>query len=319
MDKSKESVLINEVMGLVGDRAELQKSQSEGQLQWVQLSAPNYKTRPETWVLKAHIGTIGKLQHLTTPMSLEQDMSLIALARNVFENLIWLKLFNLDRYYGLVFYRQLLQQQLDSQAQAIEKVREEIELFKELDKEDAPDFDSIFDKVDENTSKEEKAAIISDHIKQAADKIDLKARSAFSIYADQAKTNGYGFQAHLIEQQAIPQHKGQIAVLTEHMEELLKAVPAGIAPQLQAEFQEKPIRWNWADRALKLGMNSEYKFLYAFTSRLLHSTPLSLVTPAALDLQERCLLLDYIYLTINEIYSEISSFVYPGKISVIKV
>ena len=319
MNKSKETGLISEILELVNGQADLLKAKLNGQLQWLQLSAPDYRIKPETWVLKAQLGTVEKLQHLMTQSGLEQELSLIALARNIFENIIWLKLFNEDKYYGLVFYRQLLRQQLDSQLQVIEKAREEIELFKELALEDAPDFDSLLPLIDENTTEEEKALLVSDFVREHSEKIDLKARSAFSIYADQAKYNGYNYQAHIIESNAIPHHQERINTLNDHMDELLRSIPVDISPLLKAEFLEKTPRWVWKDHALKLGMKSQYRFLYALTSRLLHSTPMSLATPAELSSQEKCLLLDYLYLSTQGLYEEIQKFEYVGKMNAIKI
>ncbi|GLH39105.1 hypothetical protein [Pseudomonas moraviensis] len=317
MSEHREALLAGELLALVNDQAELTKAKLNGQLQWIQLSGPDHKIKPETWVLKAQLGTIEKFQQIIKLVGLEQDVFVIAIARNAFENLIWLKLFNQDKYYGLVFYRQLLQQQLDSQMQAIAKAREEVELFKQLESEDEPDFDSIVDLVDENTTRDERLAIISNCVKACAEKIDLKARSAFSIYAQQAKRNGYAYQAHLIESDAIPHHEARIKILNEHMAELLRSMPADINPLIEPEFLEKAPRWNWADRASKLGMASQYKFLYAFTSRLLHATPLSLVTPAELSSQEKCLLLDYLCLSVKASYEEISKFKYAGQVNVV--
>ena len=317
MSEHRETLLAKELLSLVNDQAELTKAKLNGQLQWLQFSGPDHKTKPETWVLKAQLGTIEKFQKIITLAGLEQDISVIAIARNAFENLIWLKLFNQDKYYGLVFYRQLLQQQLDSQMQAISKAREEIQLFKQLESEDEPDFDSIADLVDENTTKDERDAIISNHIKSSAERVDLKARSAFSIYAQQAKHNGYSYQAHLIENDAIPHHETRIKTLNDHMSELFRSTPLDINPLLEPEFLEKAPRWNWADRASKLGMASQYRFLYAFTSRLLHTTPMSLVTPTELSSQEKCLLLDYLCISIKAAYEEISKFKYANQVNVV--
>ena len=316
---SKEAGLISEILGLANDPADLLKAKLNGQLHWIQFTATDYSVKPETWVLKAQLGTIEKLQHLMTQSGLEQDLSLIALARNVFENLIWLKLFNEDKNYGLIFYRHLLKQQLDSQLQAINKAQEEIELFKGLALEDVLDFDLLLPLIDDNTTAEEKALLVSVFIREHSEKIDLKARSAFSIYADQAKFNGYADQAHLIESQIIPHHQERINTLNDHMDELLRSIPMDINPKLKAECFKKKPQWNWRSHASKLRMDSQYDFLYTLTSRLLHSTPMSLITPTELSSQEKCLLLDYLHLSIKGLHEEIQKFDYSGKINTLKI
>lgn len=319
MTNTREKILAAELASSINNHSELAKAKLHGQLKWLQLTDTDHATRPETWILKAHSGTIEKFEKLITPLGLEQDVALIALARNIFENLIWLKLFNQDKHYGLVFYRQLLQQQLDSQKQAITKALEEIKLFKELALEDKPNLNSIAHLVNENTTRQEKIKILSDHVNACAEKVDLKARSSFSVYAQQAKYHGYAYQAHMIEKDAIPLHEERIKTLNEFMSNLLSHKPVDLNPLLKHEFQEKAPRWNWADRASKLGMTSQYTFLYAFTSRLLHATPMSLITPAELSSQERCLLLDYLCLSVQASYEEIDRFKYAGQVNVISI
>lgn len=318
LNESKQAGLISEILGLVNDPADLLKAKLSGQLHWIKSSATDYRVKPETWVLKAQLGTVEKLQHLMTQSGLEQDLSLIALARNIFENLIWLKLFNEDKNYGLIFYRHLLQQQLDSQLQVIEKAREEIDLFKRLAIEDVLDFDLLLPLIDVSTTEEEKALLVSDFIREHSERIDLKARSVFSIYADQAKCNGYAYQAHLIESQVIPHHQEHINTINDHMDELLSSMPMDISPTLKAELFKKNPHWNWRCHASSLGMESQYKFLYALTSRLLHSTSMSLATPAELSPQEKFLLLDYLCLSIKGLCEEIQKFEYVGKMNTIR-
>lgn len=55
------------------------------------------------------------------------------------------------------------------------------------------------------TSKENLVSDIGTSIRQAMNSVDAEARRRFSLFLDDAKTNGYGFQAYLVEKKAIPQ------------------------------------------------------------------------------------------------------------------
>ena len=34
-------------------------------------------------------------------------------------------------------------------------------------------------------------------------------------------------------------------------------------------------KWNWRERAIQIGMEEEYEFIYMYTSQLMHATPVS--------------------------------------------
>ncbi len=316
MSRSRADVLGQELKALIEAQSMVRLAKLKGQIEWIARTNTNHLTTAETWVLRAQLGTVEKYKELYAISGLQDGVALVALARNAFENLIWLKLFNQDRHYGLVFYKQLLKQQLDSQEQAITKAHEEISLFKELEKEDTPNFDPVMHLLTKKEHPEEDALAIREHLQSQQDLVDAKARAAFSVYAEQARENGYGFQAHIIESKAIPQHLEHIETLNRHMDDLRRAIPTDLTPSMQRELGDKA-RWKWAEQATRVGMESHYKFLYSFTSRLLHATPMSLITPKNLDEAESCLLLDYLCLAVKTSYEEIEKFTYPGQINIV--
>ncbi|QDZ29567.1 hypothetical protein [Noviherbaspirillum sp. UKPF54] len=318
MSQTRADALRQELEDLIANKSSTVLPLLRGQINWIAKTRSNHSFLPETWVLRAQEGTIEKFDTILAESHLQGAVELIALSRNIFENLIWLKLFNKDRHYGLVFYQQLLEQQLDSQKQAIEKANEEIALFNALKDEESPDFDAIKHLISKNEPSEEDGRAIRDYIKAHEAAVDAKVRATFSLYGEQAKTNGFAFQAHLIETKAIPHHRERIETLQRHLHELKASMPTDLPAAMQRELDE-PVRWNWADRATSVGMQSHYKFLYKYTSRLLHSTPMNLITPKELDDAETCTLLDYLCVAVNEAYAEIERFTYPNKRNVIFV
>lgn len=305
--------LRKEIHETIDSKNELALAKVRGQLQWLSLTDKAHQNSEITWILKAQEGTLEKFQYVYSASKLEGDTELVALARNLFENIIWLKLFNKDHGYGLVFYYQLLSEQLKSQEQVIEKARGEIALFEELAEEDKIDlgpYSHLMSKADASETEIKKAR---EYLSNRSAAVDSKARNSFSIYAAYAKHNGYSYQAYLIKTKVIPHHEERISVLRKHLDDLKESHSEAELSKLKELGVSA--RWNWCDKAKSVGMADHYYFLYAFTSRSLHCTAMNIITPKALDDSERHLLLDYIFITSNNCYEEIEASDYPGKVN----
>lgn len=305
--------LRKEIHENIDSKNELVLAKVRGQLFWLSRTENIYQNSEITWAHKAQEGTLEKFRDIYRTSKLESDTELVALARNIFENIIWLKLFNKDRFYALIFYYQLLNEQLKSQEQVIEKIRGEVDLFKELEKEDTFDLGPYSDLMHKTSASEEELQQARDYLYSRGAMVDSKARNSFSIYAKSAKDNGYSYQAHLIETNIIPHHEQRISVLRKHLDDLKKSHSEADLSKLKALGVNA--HWNWFDKAKSVGMADHYYFLYAFTSRSLHSSAMNIITPKALDDSERHLLLDYIFITSNNCYGEIEKFDYPGKVN----
>ena len=60
--------------------------------------------------------------------------------------------------------------------------------------------------------------------------------------------------------------------------------------------------WRWKEQAAIVGMSDQFEFIYSFTSRLLHATPVSLTTnQKLLEPDEMHIFLEYIYVSILDI------------------
>lgn len=296
----------------IDSKNDLALAKVRGQLHWLSHTDKTYQNSKITWALKAQEGTLEKFRDIYNASKLDGDTELVALARNLFENIIWLRLFNKDHGYGLVFCHQLINEQLKSQEQVIEKARGEITLFEELAEEDKPDLGPYSHLRDYSSASEEEIKKVREYLSNQSAMVDFKARSSFSIYAASAKYNGYSYQAHLIATKVIPHHEERISVLRKHLDDLKRSHSETDLSKLEELGATK--RWNWFDKAKSVGMAEHYHFLYAFTSRLLHCTAMNIITPKALDNSERHLLLDYIFITSNNCYDEIEKFNYAEKV-----
>lgn len=307
LNKVRKEIHVN-----IDSKNDLALAKVRGQLHWLSHTDKTYQNSKITWALKAQEGTLEKFRDIYNASKLDGDTELVALARNLFENIIWLRLFNKDHGYGLVFCHQLINEQLKSQEQVIEKARGEITLFEELAEEDKPDLGPYSHLRDYSSASEEEIKKVREYLSNQSAMVDFKARSSFSIYAASAKYNGYSYQAHLIATKVIPHHEERISVLRKHLDDLKRSNSETDLSKLEELGATK--RWNWFDKAKSVGMAEHYHFLYAFTSRLLHCTAMNIITPKALDNSERHLLLDYIFITSNNCYDEIEKFNYAEKV-----
>jgi hypothetical protein len=121
--------------------------------------------------------------------------------------------------------------------------------------------------------------------------IDGQARRSFSLYAKQAKTNGFGFQAHLLRTQGISELEDQILTVSAERNDFDERCRPEVLKLAQS-------RWDWSKRASEVNMQNQYEFLYRYTSRLLHATAGSVFTDQKnLELAEILVFLDYVYVT----------------------
>ena len=126
-------------------------------------------------------------------------------------------------------------------------------------------------------------------------RVDAEASRRFSLYADDARTNGYGFQAYFVETKAIPQAERAILDIEKEIKEFCSRVPKEVQNLAKG-------RWQWRQMADKVGLVHEHDYIYSYASKLLHATPASLTTDQKnLELPEICVFLRYIYAKILEI------------------
>ena len=224
-----------------------------------------------------------------------ETVGVISVARYIFELSLWLRLLDLDSRYGLVYYEQLIDTQLRYWKDYRSQLNREISLLNQFSEEESS---LLNDKMAElnlisDEHKMQLAAISTPRI--VAELIDRKAARQFSIYAEQAKINGYGFQAYMVKQQALPEVEGSIASLEQEKTTFNATISEDILGLI-------PSRWNWRQMAEKVNLTEEYDFIYTFSSKLLHATPASITTNQKnLELEELLVFLKYIDVKIRDL------------------
>lgn len=262
------------------------------------------------WINLAHRGTLGKIPDMLPAPGPHGTMELLATARNVFENQVWIRLMAKETGFGLVFYAHLLGGQIQHCKSYIDKLTDDASLF------------DIASELDESSTSEAVAAfkdmarqdavgknVMYDLLHSRTDMLDEMMRGEFALYSDDAVTRGYTLQAFMMRDKEIPRFQAQLAIIESHQTALRAALPSLLSPTLQTIAMAK---WNWAERAKDVSMEKHYRFIYSLTSRLLHSTPVNIITDKDLKDNERILVLNYIVVACRDIFKIVEEFTYPG-------
>lgn len=203
--------------------------------------------------------------------NLVETMGVIAVARYIFELSVWLYLFKLDPRYGLVYFNQLLDtQQRYFQAMRAQLAREVV-LLKSFSNREKESQEKALENIKGFSSSDTHKQALLSTLKSISDAIDAEASRRFSIYAKDAQTNGYGFQAYLVETKAIPQVEQALAEIALERNRFDTTVPQDVKDLI-------PRRWQWRQIAEIVGLTDEYDYIYSFASKLLHATPASITT-----------------------------------------
>jgi hypothetical protein len=199
-----------------------------------------------------------------------ETLGVLALTRYIFELLVWFRVLAQNPEQAFEFYWQIIEKQIAHIEGNRVKLRNEIAYFKELDKRDGIPNDVLISLDQDPVTVSARDMVNRMHAN--ANMIDQEARRSFSLYAEDAKTNGYAYQAFLMESKGLP-------ILDKELDKLLAEMPKFQAQvgHLRLDAVIKPNgkrqRWNWQERAKSVGMSKQYEYIYGYTSRLLHATP----------------------------------------------
>jgi len=254
------------------------------------------KSSQDSWCLSVMGDCLVRLRLFTEQnFNFIETMSVISVARYIFELSIWLKLFERDPRYGLVYYAQLIKTQYHYWGNYRKQLDREISLLKRFEQEEKEAISKSIFQIKQISDPEEQQQAAYNAPKAVSDFIDKQAARHFSIYAEQAKTNGYGLQAYLVKEKVIPEIEKSLADSDQEKAAFDSAVPADVK-NLIAD------NWKWNQMAHKVGLDDEYDFIYRFSSQLLHATPVSITTNQKnLELSELVVFLKYIHVKIIDI------------------
>lgn len=300
IEPEAEAVEVERVVGQIGSMRpridEALRSQS-GQLADFRREFPTTDRFSQAhWVFRSRIDSLRKLKAILPPGPIRLDtMGVLALTRYVFEMTVWLKLISKDQRYGLTFYRQLIANQRQHLETTRAQYLREIEFLRGVERKEN---NALKQKMEElflmpkDRDRSEAAKRLGTSVMGDIDRI---ADRSFSIYAADAKVNGYGFQAYRVETEGIP----KVEELLRQVDEEEKLFLERLSPELH-DFTEKDRKWS--RKAIVAGMKNDYDYIYSYTSRLLHAEPASISTNQQnLEPKEMLVFLRYVRVCIIDI------------------
>jgi hypothetical protein len=215
-----------------------------------------------------------------------ETLGLLAVTRYVFELSIWLRLLKSDTRFGMVYYRELLETQLRYFKDTAVHYGREIDLLRDFEQKQSTAI---------SRARIGDPRPLGASVGRIMDEIDAAASRQFSVFADEAKTRGYGFQAHLVESKFLPEVQKAITEAEAEIEELRRRTPPEVSQLAKGT-------WRWRQMAEKAGLANEHDYIYSYASKLLHATPASVTTDNKnLEAAETCLFLRYVYAKLLEI------------------
>lgn len=299
--ESKLQKLLSEIVELHPALSEQQTKFREEIVRFEKLiSDTALRTSGEYWRLVAYADAVIRLRlMLEQNFKFVETMGILAVTRYIFEMLVWLRVLSLDSRYGLTYCLQLMEKQIRYHEDLTAKMERDVALLKQLGEEEGKRFQALakenLGSIDESSTDK-----IAKLIKEIESESDRKARRNFCLHADQAKTNGHTFQAFLVENQLLPKLQARLDQLRREHSQLLANIPD--RPPVGKGWERQEKAWKWKDKAAIVGMSEQFEFIYSFTSRLLHATPVSLTTnQKLLEPDEMCMFLEYIYVSILDV------------------
>ncbi|TFB25516.1 hypothetical protein E3U32_10170 [Lelliottia nimipressuralis] len=261
------------------------------------------KSNCDDWCNSVYGDSLIKLRLITdNNFIVIETLSLVSTTRYILELSIWLNLFMQDSRYGLVYYDQLIKGNIQYWERFKNQMEREITFLKKTEKEEKQLLDKEIIALSSITDEKEMLEAASSLSTKVQNTIDSNAARYFSIHAEQAKHNGYGFQASLVERNQLTSITKNISELQQNQLEFNSSIP----PQIKSLI---PKKWNWFEMAKSVNMEDEYDFIYSFTSKLLHATPMSITTNQKnLESQEIIIFLKYIDVKIRDIIELSNSY-----------
>lgn len=237
-----------------------------------------------------------------------ETFGLVSTTRYIFELSIRLTLVAHSAVYGLAYYGQLLKDKKSYWKNLKEQLDREITFLNSLE-EDENELQRIklieYSNIQDKKIKDKVGATF---VYDIVAEIDNKASRKFSIHAEQAKTNGYGFQAHLIEKNQLTIAISSLAEVESEYAHFCNSAPKDVLAKVK--------HWNWKDKAKKTNQMDEYNYIYSFTSSMLHANPANITTNHRfLSVDEMIIFLKYINVKIMDINELANSYIsnYPKE------
>lgn len=297
--ESKLYIKAEEIVSSIKRKQPLLETEAE-RLLLLDISKSKNKLDEHFWCVSATGEALKKLNIITLQnFNYIETMGLISVVRYIFEMSIWLKLFRLNSSYGHVYYQELLKTQTTYWTRSKQQLENEIAFLNSIGGEESNLIEKELVKLGTVKGKE-REKLQQNFSSRISTEIDALAARSFSLYSEQAAINGYGYQASMIGKKPLQ----ECSVALEQLEKEKIDFDSKLLNNISSISTK---RWNWKEKAILVGMEAEYDYIYMLTSILLHATPASISTDAQnITEQELVVFLRYIDVKLRDIL-EISS------------
>lgn len=245
---------------------------------------------------------------VTNNVRVLETLGVISLTRYVFELLVWLKTIRQTPLKALYFIMLSLKDGEAHTTQHIQHLKAEASFLETMAERDdpVPGMRALQEQHGQNLTAE--IVWAAEQARRTA--IDLDARRHFSVYAGDAKINGYSFQAHLIKTKAMPAAEADLAERLQTRADVVDRFGQDLISE-----SGSGTKWVWANSASAVGMQAEYDYIYRYTSRLLHATPTSFYTSSKnLELTEMRVFLEFVYVRLLDVLDVVAEIVDRAEI-----
>lgn len=171
-----------------------------------------------------------------------ETLALLSLARYMFELNVQLKQIDQDASFALVYARRVFEQQVEFYDRLADQLKAEVDLYLRLGKAQASRGEVLAAVANRTCLYQDELERM--HILQVAMVVDTQARK------------------HALEQSEL--NRASLAEFNSKWTSRLK----------DPKYSQK----KWDKRATSVGMQEDYAFIYSYTSRLMHATPVSIST-----------------------------------------
>ncbi len=258
------------------------------------------KFNRDDWLKKVNLDCLMKTKNIVeSELDVCNSMSLLASSRHLFEMSIWVKLVNQNSDYALIYYLEGLNNNIQHYTKYVEQLQVESGFLLDIDEKQSElivqQRELLLKNSDSMTDKE-----MSNYVSNSIKNFDTQFSSdnAFSLYFDNAKVQGFKRTSDHIIDNEIPRFQAKVAELELEKDELLSKLSSEQNDLVPSNRK----RWRWDLKAAETDMTKEYKFIYSYTSKLLHATPMSISTDQQdLMQQESDMFIRYINYKMNQL------------------
>ncbi|GKW33468.1 hypothetical protein PEC730217_22480 [Pectobacterium carotovorum subsp. carotovorum] len=254
------------------------------------------KFNSDHWGLKIIHDSLVKVLHIVEKeLDSTETLNVVSVARYICELNIQLNLIKNDSRYSLVYYGELIKNQREYWSRFKDQLDREVIAFNSLKKQEDKLINHILEDILQMPMGPEQIEALRSLSQYVFKTIDEKADRIFSIHAEQAKTNGYDFQAILIAKKQLPQVIESIKEIDMENTIYNSNISADIIEIVNSKM-------SWAKKSKKASLYDDYHFIYSFSSKLLHALPASISTnDPGLSNDEKIIFLKFIKIRMSDI------------------